>query len=120
MDRRKMLVTAAAATGASVLPHQPAAAGVSALDVLLPAGPEAERLGRRVLERHPRTAAAGRALAASLEVACGTNPETIRGAFADHRAVQLAALDTCVVDGWVLARCEAEICAARADLGLQP
>lgn len=117
MDRRELLASAVAMMGAIVLPYRPAAARASALDVLLPAGPEAERLGRLVLQGHPAAGVAGHALAASLETAAGGEPAAIRAAFARLRDGQLAALETRVVDGWVLARCETEICAARAVVG---
>jgi hypothetical protein len=113
MNRRSFTARMAAATGVSPLSTLLTAGNLSlGIVSLLPDIREAARLGRLVLARDAGAAAAGEALVAVLEVTGGRNPHGIREAFAERRRADFAMLDTQVVDGWVLARAEAQLCAA--------
>lgn len=69
----------------------------------------AARLGARHLSQDPAAGRRGRLLAA--ELVSGHDPDE-QQALAARVADQLARLDTVVVDGWVMARAEADLCAA--------
>lgn len=69
----------------------------------------AAHLGRLHLRQDPMAGARGRSILADLAAASPTSRET------DLRArsqAELAALEVVTVDGWVLARSEADLCAA--------
>lgn len=69
----------------------------------------AARLGRRHLAMDASAGARGRALAADL-AAHGTDAGKQR--LAERKKADFAVLDLVVVDGWVMARAEADLCAA--------
>lgn len=69
----------------------------------------AARLGARHLVQDPASGRRGRLLVA--ELASGGDLDE-RQALAARIADQLARLETVVVDGWVMARAEADLCAA--------
>lgn len=79
----------------------------------------ARAIGRRYLALAPQEAAPG-LLARCLDAetgagACGeAGPERLRRALDEQRRRDFAAGDTVVIDGWILARTEARLCALAA------
>jgi hypothetical protein len=115
MSRRRFTIGAAIGAGASALVAVTTpGCGKLGLYALLPDIREAARLGQLVLVHDRDAAAAGEALVATLDAEANGDSESMRDAFFERRRADFAALDTVVVDGWVLARAEAEICAACA------
>ena len=120
MDRRNLM---RGAVSFMVLPPAVAVAGASAgateeslLSILLSDRGEAVRLGRMVIEEQPDAATLGCAMLRDIAGGCGSEPSAVRAAFRQRTTAQFAALDISVVDGWVLARGEAELFAAACEV----
>lgn len=72
---------------------------------------DARAVGRAFLATHPAEADRARLLAALAGLEQIQTPTGLRQAFAGFRERDFQAGDIVIVDGWVLARCEARLCA---------
>lgn len=73
---------------------------------------EAARLGASHAALDPAAGDRGRRLVNDLAVGAGRNQNALRALLGRRIVDELADLDTVVVDGWVMARSEADLCAA--------
>lgn len=111
LTRRRLLGIAALS---AALPPAILASGAN-MPSFGPASPMLAALGRSYLAAHPDEAFAQRLLRGI----AGENPlphtrAAWRALIRERRAEEFARADTVIVEGWILARCEARLCALQA------
>jgi hypothetical protein len=116
-SRRGLLLTmvnAGVALSCGGLAHDAWSSGPAPLDALLADPAAARTLGRRVLAQVPGCALAAAATARELATVAGGSPARLHEELARRVGADFAGDRVLVVDGWVLARSEALLCAALA------